>query len=66
MSFIRLLALSYLAWAAVFVVTVILVAHLPLPENMRRGTGARAQKTANAATRPPPASRNRPWWRGSI
>lgn len=31
MSFIRLLTLSYLAWAAVFVVTVTLIAHLPFP-----------------------------------
>ena len=54
MSFIRLLALSYLAWAAVFVVTVILVAHLPLPGNTPAATGARAHKTENAATRLPP------------
>jgi hypothetical protein len=54
MSFIRLLALSYLAWAAVFVVTVILVAHLPLPENTPPATGARAHKTENAAIRLPP------------
>jgi hypothetical protein len=54
MSFIRLLALSYLAWAAVFVVTVILVAHLPLPGNTPAATGARAHKIDNAAIQLPP------------
>src|SRR5215469_16677566 len=48
MSFIRLLALSYLAWAAVFVVTVILVAHLPLPGDRAAGNGAAVQIGRNA------------------
>jgi hypothetical protein len=53
MSFIRLLALSYLAWAAVFVVTVILVAHLPLPGDLAAGNGAAVQ-TGGDAMQPPP------------
>src|SRR5215469_12370242 len=52
MSFIRLLALSYLAWAAVFVVTVILVAHLPLPGDLATGNGA-AVHTGRNAVQPP-------------
>jgi hypothetical protein len=48
MSFIRLLALSYLAWAAVFVVTVLLVAHLPLPGELAAGNGAAVQTGRNA------------------
>ena len=55
MSFIRLLALSYLAWAAVFVVAVILVAHLPLARNAVGGTSAPAARTATVS--PPPAAR---------
>jgi hypothetical protein len=53
MSFIRLLALSYLAWAAVFVVTVILVAHLPLPGDLAAGNNT-AFQTGRNAMRPPP------------
>jgi hypothetical protein len=49
MSFIRLLALSYLAWAAVFVVTLILVAQLPLPANVAAGNGAPVQTSTNVA-----------------
>ena len=52
MSFIRLLALSYLAWAAVFVAAMVLVAHLPLPGNAIGGTGAPVARTAAIA---PPA-----------
>ncbi len=55
MSFIRLLALSYLAWAAVFVVAVVLVAHLPLPGNAGGGTSAPAARTSAVA--PPPAGK---------
>ena len=53
MSFIRLLALSYLAWAAVFVVAVVLVAHLPLPGNAVGGTHAPAARTATVSAAPP-------------
>ncbi len=52
MSFIRLLALSYLAWAAVFVVAVILVAHLQLPGGTAWGPGTPAQKTAKVVAQP--------------
>src|SRR5579863_891144 len=55
MSFIRLLALSYLAWAAVFVVAVVLVAHLPLPGNAGGGTDAPVARTSALA--PPPAGK---------
>lgn len=49
MSFIRLLALSYLAWALVFVVTATLMAHLPLPEGTNQGArSAVAQKAGKA------------------
>ena len=52
MSFIRLLALSYLAWAAVFVVAVLLVAHLPLAGNSAAGIGAPAQTVKGTTLMP--------------
>ena len=54
MSFIRLLALSYLAWAAVFVLAVILVAHLPFPAGMATRSTTPDHKTVRIATRLPP------------
>ncbi len=42
MSFIRLLALSYLAWALVFVIAATLMAHLPLPEDIARAHAAQS------------------------
>jgi len=52
MSFIRLLALSYLAWAAVFVVAMLLVAHLPLPGNAVWGTSAPVARIGTLQARP--------------
>jgi hypothetical protein len=52
MSFIRLLALSYLAWALVFVIAATLMAHLPLPEDIARDArSALAQKAGKAVAR---------------
>jgi hypothetical protein len=52
MSFIRLLALSYLAWALVFVIAAMLMAHLPLPEDIARDArSALAQKAGKAVAR---------------